>query len=175
MKQQKDITEEVLYLSLYTTSRNDADATAAIVMLGEEVNGETLIELNATLIDGVDNSDLAIICITGLGVEDGEIITSVDDAVQHFGVVASYLEDNAVAEQVARRMIALLEEGRLRFVYSVFNEEYPFDMDTDCPDEADHDAEGNKRHSFTTSFSVHFVNGEFAFPQEEDDPDEKFS
>lgn len=172
MPNDERIDTDVVYLVVYVTdpaNRNAHDVLAALTML---IGDGMRVELAPKVFNYPESGEDQVICLTGLGTNDGHIITGVNDARQGFGLTIIIDEGDETTEQFADVFIRMLDDDRISYGYFVLDEDYPFNVQTDLPNEVFKDGSAEGRTTCCISYKVIYADGRFEAVEEEEDPDE---
>lgn len=168
------VTEMVLVV-LYPQNTTDHDAEKAVACTGMMYLDDLRIDLEPLII-GVtefDESEYELLCPVGITCQKEDIILGGNNAKSVFALTATYNEGDAEAEQIINSLLVLLAEKRIGYAYLVFDEEYPFNPDTDIPDTLQFDSNGEERCTVVLPFRVTWSDGNFSVGDDEDDSDDE--
>lgn len=167
-----DITNQVLLLTIYTTRGDDMESDAALGRLKDMTLDGLRVYIKPSIMDTADTAQMQLVCPTTLGTNNDEIVLNACNAAQVFCVTIVFERQDSDARATATELATMLGNRKLGYMYSLLDNELDFDPATDMPEEVDKDPDGNRRTYFAVGFDVHFVDGRFVIPPEEEDEED---
>jgi hypothetical protein len=164
------INDEMLLVVIYVNDMADAEARAAMQKLCKFLAEGMRIELKPIVANRGESLEYDLICVTGLSVQGEHIVLDVSDAEQFFAISITVEEGDDEAEELAYELLNLFDYGRLKFGHFLLHEDYPFDPETDVPEEVFVDR-NKMRDNCIIPYKVIFAGNRFWLDPEEEAED----